>query len=134
MKKLKQGQLAFLANPKYEEFIYTTHASIIIINKDFDLKQPVAAALIRVDDAYSAFASLLRKYQEIMTQQLTGIQQPSYIAASARLGDTVYVGAFAYVGENVQIGNNVKLFPGVLYGQQCAHQRQYRIVCRCKNI
>ena len=116
IEEAQKGQLAFLANPKYEEFIYTTNASIVIINKDFELKQPVAAALVRVPDAYSAFASLLRKYQEIITQQLTGIQQPSYISSSALLGDTVYVGAFTYVGENVQIGNNVKLFPGVFVG------------------
>ena len=116
IEEAQKGQLAFLANPKYEEFIYTTNASIVIINKDFELKQPVAAALVRVPDAYSAFASLLRKYQEIITQQLTGIQQPSYISPSALLGDTVYVGAFTYVGENVQIGNNVKLFPGVFVG------------------
>jgi UDP-3-O-[3-hydroxymyristoyl] glucosamine N-acyltransferase len=116
IEEAQKGQLAFLANPKYEEFLYTTKASIIIINKNFELKQPVAAALIRVPDAYSAFAALLRKYQEIMTQQLTGIQQPSYISQSALLGETVYVGAFTYIGENVQIGNNVKLFPGVFLG------------------
>jgi UDP-3-O-[3-hydroxymyristoyl] glucosamine N-acyltransferase len=116
IEEAQKGQLAFLANPKYEEFIYTTQASIIIVNKDFEPKQPIAAALIRVPDAYSAFAVLLRKYQEIMTQQLTGIQQPSYISSTALLGETVYVGAFAYVGENVQVGNNVKLFPGVFLG------------------
>ena len=116
IEEAQKGQLAFLANPKYEEFLYTTKASIIIINKDFELKQPVAAALIRVPDAYSAFAALLRKYQEIMTQQLTGIQQPSYISSTALLGETVYIGAFTYVGENVQVGNNVKLFPGVFVG------------------
>src|SRR3954453_21800155 len=116
IEEAQKGQLAFLANTKYEEFLYTTQASIIIINKDFDLKQPVSAALIRVPDAYSAFASLLRKYQEIMTQQLTGIQQPSYISSTALLGETVYVGAFTYIGDNVQVGNNVKLFPGVFLG------------------
>ncbi len=116
IEEAQKGQLAFLANPKYEEFIYTTKASIIIVNKDFEPKQPIAAALIRVPDPYSAFASLLRKYQEIMTQQLTGIQQPSYISSTALLGETVYVGAFTYIGENVQVGNNVKLFPGVFLG------------------
>ncbi len=116
IEEAQKGQLAFLANPKYEEFIYTTEASIIIINKSLELKQPVNAALIRVPDAYSAFAALLRKYQEIVTQQLTGIQQPSYIASSALLGETVYVGAFTYIGEHVQIGANVKLFPGVFLG------------------
>ena len=116
IEEAQKGQLAFLANPKYEEFIYTTAASIIIINHNLELKQPVNATLIRVQDAYSSFAVLLRKYQEIMTQQLTGIQQPSYIASTSLVGDTVFVGAFAYIGENVQVGANVKLFPNVYVG------------------
>ena len=111
-----QGQLTFLANPKYEEYLYKTKASIIIINKTQELKEPVTATLIRVPDAYSAFATLLRKYQEIVTQQLTGIQQPSFVSGSAVLGDNAFVGAFVYVGDNVRIGNNVKLFPGVFIG------------------
>ena len=110
------GQLAFLANPKYEEFLYTTKASIVIVNETLELKQPVEAALIRVPDAYSAFASLLNKYQEIVTQQLSGIQQPSYVSADAVLGSNVFVGAFAYIGEHASIGNNVKIFPGVYIG------------------
>ncbi len=110
------GQLTFLANPKYEEYLYTTQASIVIINDALELKETVEATLIRVPDAYSAFATLLHKYQEIMTQQLSGIQQPSYIAHSASLGTQVFVGAFAYLSENVQIGNNVKIFPGVFLG------------------
>ena len=110
------GQLAFLANPKYEEFLYTTRASIVIVNETLELKQPVEAALIRVPDAYSAFASLLNKYQEIVTQQLSGIQQPSYVSADAVLGSNVFVGAFAYIGEHASIGNNVKIFPGVYIG------------------
>lgn len=111
-----KGQLSFLANPKYEEFLYTTGASVIIININQELKEAVAATLIRVPDAYSAFALLLRKYQEIITQQLTGVQQPSYLSDTATLGDGVFVGAFTYIGANVQIGNNVKLFPGVYLG------------------
>ncbi len=116
IEEAKRGQLSFLANPKYEEFLYTTGASVIIINKNQELKEAVAATLIRVPDAYSAFALLLRKYQEIMTQQLTGIQQPSYLSETAKLGDGVFVGAFTYIGANAQIGNNVKLFPGVYLG------------------
>ena len=116
IEEAKKEQLTFLANPKYEEFLYTTKASIIIINKNQELKEPVSATLLRVPDAYSAFAQLLRRYQEIMTQQLTGIQQPSYISSSAILSDNVFVGAFVYVGDNVKIGTNVKLFPGVYVG------------------
>jgi UDP-3-O-[3-hydroxymyristoyl] glucosamine N-acyltransferase len=110
------GQLAFLANPKYEEFLYTTGASVIIVNDTLELRQPVSATLIRVGDAYSAFASLLAKYQEIEAQQLTGIQEPSYRSATARLGEKVFIGAFAYLGEGVVIGNHVKIHPQVYIG------------------
>jgi UDP-3-O-[3-hydroxymyristoyl] glucosamine N-acyltransferase len=111
-----KGQLSFLANPKYEEYLYTTGASVIIVNDTLELRQPVAATLIRVSDAYSAFASLLTKYQEIEAQQLTGIQEPSYISKSAKLGDKVFIGAFAYLGEGVMIGNQVKIHPQVYLG------------------
>ncbi|HVX26863.1 MAG TPA: UDP-3-O-(3-hydroxymyristoyl)glucosamine N-acyltransferase [Parafilimonas sp.] len=116
IEEAKQGQLAFLANPKYEDYLYTTQASIIIINETQELKQPVTATLIRVEDAYLAFASLLQKYQALMQEQLKGIQQPSFIDASATLGQNIFVGAFTYIGENVVIGNNVKLYPGVYLG------------------
>ncbi len=111
-----EGQLSFLANPKYEEYLYNTKASIVIINESLELKQPVAATLVRVPDAYTAFATLLSKYQELIRQQLTGIQQPSFIDPSATLGEQVFVGAFVYISEGVTIGNNVKLFPGVVLG------------------
>lgn len=113
-----EGQLSFLANPKYEEFLYQTRASIVIINESLELKQPVQSTLIRVPDAYTAFATLLTKYQAMQTEQLSGIQQPSYIAATAKLGDQVFVGAFAYIGERVSIGKNVKIFPGVVLGDR----------------
>lgn len=111
-----RGQLSFLANPKYEEYLYTTAASIIIVNDSFELKQAVSATLIRVPDAYTAFATLLGKYQEIMQQQLTGIQQPAYISGTATYGDNVFIGAFAYLGENVKIGKNCKIYPHVFIG------------------
>jgi UDP-3-O-[3-hydroxymyristoyl] glucosamine N-acyltransferase len=110
------GQLSFLANPKYEEYLYSTGASVIIVNETLELKQPVTATLIRVADAYSAFASLLTKYQEIEAQQLTGIQEPSYISKSAKLGDKIFIGAFAYLGEGVVIGDHVKIHPQVYLG------------------
>lgn len=116
IEEAKQGQLSFLANLKYEEHLYHTHASVVIINESLELKQPVSATLIRVPDAYTAFATLLARYQEMKTQQLTGIQEPSYIAKTAILGDQIFVGAFVHVGENVKVGKNVKLFPGVVLG------------------
>jgi UDP-3-O-[3-hydroxymyristoyl] glucosamine N-acyltransferase len=111
-----KGQLAFLANPKYEEYLYTTGASVIIVNETLELKQPVGATLIRVADAYTAFASLLTKYQEIEAQQLAGIQEPSYISATVKMGEKVFIGAFAYLGEGVVIGDQVKIHPQVYIG------------------
>jgi UDP-3-O-[3-hydroxymyristoyl] glucosamine N-acyltransferase len=116
IEEAQEGQLAFLANPKYEEYLYTTKASVIIINESQELKQNINATLIRVPDAYSAFATLLSKYQAMVTQQLSGIQQPAHIATTATLGNNVFVAAFTYIGENVVIGNNVKLFAGVYLG------------------
>ena len=112
----QQGQLTFLANPKYEDHLYSTKASVVIINDNFTPRQPVNATLIRVTDAYTAFATLLAKYQEIVQQQLSGIQQPSYIASSATYGEHVFIGAFAYIGENVKVGSNTKIYPNVFIG------------------
>jgi len=116
IEEAQDGQLTFLANPKYEDFLYSTNASIAIISDGYELKQPVKPTLIRVADAYSAFAQLLSKYQEMVTQNMRGIQQPSYIAPSAKLADDVYVGAFTYIGEGVQIGAGTKVFPNCFIG------------------
>ncbi len=116
IEEAQQGQISFLANLKYEEYLYKSQASIIIVNDSLEIKQAVAATLIRVADAYTAFATLLTRYQELMTQQLSGIQQPSYISGTASLGENVFIGAFVYLGENVRIGNNVKIFPGCVLG------------------
>lgn len=111
-----ENQLSFLANPKYEEYLYTTKASVIILNEAQELKQSVHATLIRVPDAYSAFATLLSKYQEIMQQQLQGIEEPSHISKSATYGQNVFIGAFAYLGDKVKVGNNTKIYPGAYIG------------------
>ena len=116
IEEAKEKQLTFLANPKYEEFLYSTNASIVIVNEAYELKQPVKATLIRVPDAYSAFATLLSKYQDIMEQQLTGIQQPAYISKTATYGENVFIGAFAYLGENVKLGDNTKVYPNAYIG------------------
>jgi UDP-3-O-[3-hydroxymyristoyl] glucosamine N-acyltransferase len=106
------GQLAFLSNPKYEEFLYTTKASLIIVNESLQLQKNISATLVRVKDAYTAFATLLTTYQNLKAQQKKGIETPSHIASTATLGTDVFVGAFAYIGEKVSIGNNTKIFPG----------------------
>ncbi len=116
IEEAKAGQIAFLANPKYEEYLYTSLASVIIISETQELKQPVAATLIKVVDAYSAFAILLDKYQQLQKQQLSGIQQPSYIDATATIGETVFIGAFAWIGEKVIVGKGSKIYPQVFLG------------------
>jgi len=116
IEEARPGQLTFYSNPKYEEFLYTTKASAIIIGADYELRQPLTATLIRVEDAYAAFAILLSKYQEIVQQQLTGIQQPSYIDKTAIYGTNVFIGAFAYISEGVKLGNNTKIFPNAYIG------------------
>lgn len=117
IEEAQQGQLAFLANPRYEEYLYSTAASVVIINNAQELKQPVSATLIAVPDAYTAFAALLAKYQEMATQQMQGVQQPSYIHDSALTGEHVFVGAFSYISEQVTIGNHTKIFPHVFLGR-----------------
>jgi len=112
----QNGQLAFLANPKYDEYLYTTNASIIIVNDSQEIKQKLGATLIRVPDAYSAFATVLANYKKMITEQLNGIQQPVYISPSAKIGQNVFIGAFSYVGNNVIVGDNVKIFAQVFLG------------------
>lgn len=112
----KPGTLSFLANPKYENFIYDTKASVILVNKSFNPRNNVQATLIKVDDAYQAFAALLDMYMQAKSSIKKGIEQPSFIDDSAQIGDEIYVGAFAYIGRNVKIGKNVKLFPHVYIG------------------
>lgn len=116
IEEAKDGQLAFLANPKYEDYLYSTGASVIILNETQELKEPLNSTLLRVRDPYSAFATLLSKYQEMVSQQMNGIQEPSYISKSAMLGENIFVGAFAYIGDNVKVGNNVKIYPNVYIG------------------
>jgi len=111
-----QGQLTFFANPKYEDFLYSTHASVVILNTAYELKQDISPTVIRVADAYTAFAQLLSKYQEMAMQQLKGIQQPSFIPSTVSMGTDVFIGAFSYLGENVKIGNNTKIYPNTYIG------------------
>lgn len=116
IEEAQPGQLSFLANPKYEDYLYNTGASIIIVNETQTLEKPLDTTLIRVKNAYSAFATLLSKYQEMRTQQMNGIQEPCYISKTAKIGMNVFIGAFTYIGENAIIGSNVKIFPGVYIG------------------
>ncbi len=111
----EKGSLTFLANPKYTPYIYTTNASIAIVNKDFIPDQELSATLIKVDDAYQSFSKLLEYYNQIKLNK-KGIEQPSFIAENVIIGKEVYIGAFTYIGQNVTIGDNVKIFPNSYIG------------------
>ncbi|MEO7213263.1 UDP-3-O-(3-hydroxymyristoyl)glucosamine N-acyltransferase [Mucilaginibacter sp.] len=110
IEEAQNGSLSFLANPKYEQYLYTTNASIVIVNNDQQLSGPVSASLIRVENAYSAFTLLLEQYNTLKLRK-AGIEQPSFIHPSAKIGENVYVGAFAYISQDVKMGNNCKVYP-----------------------
>lgn len=110
-----EGSLSFLANKLYTPFIYTTKASAVIVNKDFIPEQPIKATLIRVEDAYSAFATLLDFYNQVKRNK-TGISQMAFISDSATYGENNYIGEFAFIGENVKLGNNVRIYPQAYIG------------------
>lgn len=109
------GSLSFLANAKYTPFIYTTNASIVIVNNDFVAERPVNCTLIRVANAYQAFAKLLEAYNQIKLNK-TGISKQAYVSESAKMGKDVYIGEFASIGDNAIIGDNVKIFPHTIIG------------------
>jgi UDP-3-O-[3-hydroxymyristoyl] glucosamine N-acyltransferase len=120
LSKIEDGKpdtLSFLANPQYTPYIYTTDASVVIVNKSLVLEKPVKSTctLIRVEDAYGSFAQLLEMYNQVKNDK-KGIEQPSYIAPTAKIGKDCYVAAFAYLGENVVLGNNVKIYPHAFVG------------------
>jgi len=111
------GTLSFLSNPKYEEYIYSTGASICIVNRTFEPAKPLpdTLTLVKVDDAYACFAKLLDFYNQ-MRQKQPKIEQPSFVSESAQLGEGIYLGAFAYIGEYAKIGSHVKIYPNVYIG------------------
>jgi UDP-3-O-[3-hydroxymyristoyl] glucosamine N-acyltransferase len=111
----ENGTLTFLANPKYTPHIYTTKATITIVNKDFEPENDITTTLIKVDDAYKSFSKLLAYYNEVKNNK-SGIESPSFIADSSKHGENLYLGAFSYVGENVTLGNNVKIYPHAYIG------------------
>ena len=110
-----KGSLTFLSNPKYTPYIYSTDASITIVDKSFEAESNIKTTLIRVEDAYKAFSQLL-DYYNMVKMNKTGIEQPSFISETAAYGENMYFGAFSYIGENVTIGENVKIYPNVYIG------------------
>jgi len=127
-----QGSLTFLANPKYANYIYTTAATIVIVNKTFEAEQEIKATLIKVEDAYNAFSKLLEYYNQVKLMK-SGIEQPSVISEGVQYGENLYLGSFCYLGQNVKIGNNVKIYPNsfigdnVIIGDNCVFFAGVRI-------
>lgn len=112
------GTLSFLANPKYTPYIYSTNASIVIVSDGFVAEKPVKSTLIRVPDAYSAFAQLLEIYQKFKHNKI-GVSSLAFISTTATYGEDFYAGEFASIGDRVSIGNNVKVYPQVYIGDDC---------------
>jgi len=106
------GSISFLANPKYEQYLYSTDASVVLVNNDFAATEPVKATLIRVDNAYSAITVLLERYNTIKLNK-SGAEQPSFVHATAKVGDDCYIGAFSYIGPGAQVGKKCKIYPNV---------------------
>ncbi|MGI4885982.1 MAG: UDP-3-O-(3-hydroxymyristoyl)glucosamine N-acyltransferase [Janthinobacterium lividum] len=112
------GALAFLSNPKYEHFLYDTQASAVIVSPDLVLRHAVATTLVRVADPYSAFTKLLEFYAQATRMGKRGVEEPSYLAATATVGPGHYRGAFSYIGENCRLGDNVLVFPHAYIGDR----------------
>lgn len=111
-----EGSLTFLANPKYESYIYTTKATITIVNDSFEPESEVNSTMIQVEDAYMAFTKLLTFYDQARKDSKNGIEQPSTISENVQYGADFYLGSFSYIGSNVKIGNNVKIYPNCFVG------------------
>ena len=110
-----EGSLTFLANPKYTNYIYTTQATIVIVNKSFEPENEISVTLIKVEDAYQSFSQLLEYYNQVKLMK-SGIEQPSVISDGVTYGSDLYLGSFCYIGKNVIIGNNVKIYPNSFIG------------------
>ncbi|PZO26962.1 MAG: UDP-3-O-(3-hydroxymyristoyl)glucosamine N-acyltransferase [Flavobacteriaceae bacterium] len=110
-----EGSLTFLANPKYINYIYSTKATITIVNNSFEPENEISTTLIKVDDAYQSFSKLLEYYNQVKLMK-SGIEQPSVISEGVTYGENLYLGSFCYIGKNVSIGKNVKIYPNSFVG------------------
>lgn len=112
-----EGSLTFLANPKYQNYIYTTQATITIVNNTFAPDRELVTTLIKVEDAYLSFSKLLEFYDQAKKGNKTGIEQPSFLSENVKYGANLYLGSFSYISENVVLGENVKIYPNCFIGE-----------------
>lgn len=110
-----EGSLTFLSNPKYNNYIYSTRASITIVNNTFVPESEITTTLIKVEDAYGAFTKILEYYDQVKHNK-SGVEQPSFVSDSVKYGEHFYLGCFSYIGNNVKIGDNVKIYPNSYIG------------------
>lgn len=115
IEEARQGELTFIANPKYAHCIESTHASAVLVSRDFDHDNPKGITLLRVDDPYATLALMLRTIQSMLPKK-RGIEQPSFIAEDVEIPDDAYVGAFAYIGKDARIGKGSQIYPQVYIG------------------
>ncbi|WP_281310020.1 UDP-3-O-(3-hydroxymyristoyl)glucosamine N-acyltransferase [Flavobacterium flavigenum] len=111
----EEGSLTFLANPKYINYIYTTKASITIVNDSFVPESEITTTLIKVEDAYASFSKLLEFYNQVKLNK-NGIEKHAFLTEGTKYGENMYLGSFSYVGQNVTLGNNVKIYPNSFIG------------------
>lgn len=114
IEEAKEGDISFIANPKYAHYASSTRASVLIVSEEFEVPEGSAATYVRVADPYAALAVLMSAFSQ--TDRKTGIEQPCHISDSATIGEGTYVGAFAYIGENARIGSNVSIYPHAFIG------------------
>ena len=114
----KEGAISFLSNPKYTSYIYDTKSSVVLVNNDLELEQPVSCTLIRVENAYECVAKLMQMYAQMMPKK-QGIDSLAFVAKSAKIGKDVYIGPFACIGENVTIGDGCAIYPHVVIYDGC---------------
>ena len=112
----KEGDLSFLANPKYTPHIYTSKASIVIVNKSFTADKDINTTLIKVEDAYASFSQLLELYNQMEFDKV-GLSEKADVATNSIIGDDVYIGAFAFIGEGVTLEKHVKIYPNCYIGK-----------------
>ncbi|MGO4773803.1 UDP-3-O-(3-hydroxymyristoyl)glucosamine N-acyltransferase [Flavobacterium sp. W22_SRS_FK3] len=111
----EEGSLTFLANPKYINHIYTTKASVTIVNDSFVPESDIATTLIKVEDAYVSFSKLLEFYNQVKLNK-NGIEPQTFISEGTKYGENLYLGSFSYIGQNVVLGDNVKIYPNSFIG------------------
>lgn len=133
----RPGAISFLSNPKYTHYIYDTQSSIVLVNEDVELTQPVKTTLIKVKNAYECVAKLLQLYQASLPKK-TGVNSLAFISPKAKIGKDCYIGAFAYIGDDVEIGDNTQIYPhvviedGVKIGEGCIVYPNVTIYKDCK--